>query len=144
VKLPNARDEDGLGTDETDAAFGAWAQLRGRAWRARADAGLSIFGNPLRFANQDDVPSLGARVEWDVGPVTVGPVIAAELGTARNPARVSAGGRLEAGDAIFVSAEGWAGVTPAASDVAGALIVGWRGPARQSVSSPLSGPLAGE
>ncbi len=130
VKLPNAADEDGLGTDETDAAFGVWAQLRGASWRVRADAGLSILGNPLRFANQDDVPSLGARGEWDLGPVTVGPVVAAEPATARNPARVSLGGRAEVGDAVFASAEGWAGLTPAAADFAGAVLIGWRGPGR--------------
>jgi hypothetical protein len=128
VKLPNAADEEELGTDETDVSFGAWAQWSAPSWRVRADAGLQVLGNPLRFANQDDVPVLAARAEAVVGPVRGGPVLEAQLATARNPARVRAGMRVEAGGRWYVSAEAWGGLTPADADGVGVLAVGWRGP----------------
>jgi hypothetical protein len=59
AKLPNASDETGLGTDETDT-FGAVIlghEGRTNAWRL--NAGLAILGDPRHDASQEDMFTYG-------------------------------------------------------------------------------------
>lgn len=148
VKLPDAKDEGELGTDETDVKFGGAAELHLGAWRALAGVGLAVLGNPLRFANQDDVPEVRATVSWapSLG-VGAGGYVNADLQTARNPARVVAGawvrgvvpvsrGSRYAG---FAELGGGAGLTPAAPDGVVTFSIGVT--ARSSETIPL--PAAG-
>lgn len=136
AKLPNATNENELGTDETDITFGAWARLDRGPFRAGLAAGLGVLGNPLRYANQDDVPLLAADVGGAVAAWRVGGLVRAELPTARNPARVEAGARVRWGRRWFVEAEGAAGLTPAAAD--GRAVV------RLGVAGSLPDPPVGE
>lgn len=126
AKLPNAADEGELGTDETDALFGGTVAWTRGGWDARLGVGLGILGNPHRFANQDDVPLLRARVERAVGPVRLAPWLDADLATSRNPARVQVGGEALAGERAFVVLGGAAGLTPAAPDWSVTAGLGWR------------------
>lgn len=126
AKLPNAADEGELGTDETDALFGGTVAWEGGGWDARVGVGLGILGNPHRFANQDDVPLVRARVERAVGPVRLAPWLKADLATSRNPARVQVGGEALAGGPVFVVLGGAAGLTPAAADWSVTAGLGWR------------------
>ena len=116
VKLPDATNENELGTDETDVLFGAWAGWARGPWAASAAAGLGVYGNPLRFANQDDVPLLRADLAWSPGPLAGRLFVNADLATARNPARVEVGGAIRYGEAWFAELEGSGGLTPAAAD----------------------------
>ncbi len=133
VKLPDAKDEGELGTDETDITFGGAVELHRGAWRALAGGGLGVLGNPLRFANQDDVPELRAAGSWaPLRGVSAGAYVNADLETARNPARVVAGAWLRGGLPLapgsrfagFVELGGAAGLTPAAPDGIAALSIG--------------------
>ncbi|MFZ5477832.1 MAG: hypothetical protein ACOZNI_13740 [Myxococcota bacterium] len=127
AKLPNATDEGELGTDETDVIFGGTVTWTGEHVGAEVDAGLAVLGNPLRFANQDDVPLLRGRLRATLGPVTLAPGVSADLPTSRNPARIEAGGVVSAGSRWFAALEGAAGLTPAAADWRAVATVGWRG-----------------
>lgn len=133
-KMPNARDEGELGTDETDLLFGGWAAAARGPLALQLGVGLGILGNPHRFANQDDVPMVRARATWTRGPAWVAPAIEADLATSRNPARVHAGGEIGAGKRAFAVASGRAGLTPAAADWGVTVSLGWRAPL--SVPSP--------
>lgn len=133
VKLPDAKDEGELGTDETDITFGGAAELHLGAWRALVGGGLAVLGNPLRFANQDDVPQVRAAV--NAAPwrgIGAGAYVNADLATARNPARVVTGAWVRGGVPLargsrytgFVEVGGGAGLTPAAPDGVLALSIG--------------------
>ncbi len=116
AKLPNAANEDQLGTDETDISFGAWARVEAGPWRGGLAIGLGVLGNPLRYANQDDVPLAAADVGIVGGGWQIAALGSAEFPTARNPARAEVGGRVRYGGRWFVEGEGAVGVTPAAPD----------------------------
>jgi len=148
VKLPDAKDEGELGTDETDITFGGAAELHLGAWRALAGAGLGVLGNPLRFANQDDVPQVRAAVSWAPSPrVGAGAYLNGDLGTARNPARVLAGAwvrgavPLAPGSRYAAYAElgGGAGLTPAAPDGVAALSIGVTRRSAETIPLPAAG-----
>lgn len=136
AKVPSARDESELGTDETDIAFGGAARWSDGRWRAGAALGLQVLGNPLRFANQDDVPALRVGGGWAGGPWSVGAQLAADVGTSRNPARARLEAGLEHGRRWTARVEGGVGLTPAEADARLGLALGWRG--------PLPAPEAGE
>jgi hypothetical protein len=125
VKLPNAQDEGELGTDETDATItGVLAGSQGSLdWSTTA--GLAILGNPLRFANQDDVPLAWAAAGLPVGPVRLGARAGGELATARNPARMEAALGAETVCPTLSGLEASAGLTPAAADWSVRAWVGW-------------------
>ena len=53
-KLPNTSDSLLVGTDETDWSGMAFAQLPQPNYRIMIGAGLAIWGDPNRFASQDD------------------------------------------------------------------------------------------
>lgn len=124
AKLPNATNEDELGTDETDLLFGAWGRWHAGPWSAAAAVGLGVLGNPLRFANQDDVPLVRLEAGWKPGRFSARTFLEADLATPRNPDRVSLGGAVRFGERWFVEAEGAGGLTPAAADARLILRVG--------------------
>ncbi len=115
-KMPNASDSGELGTDETDFLFGVGLLVRQGDVSAAAHAGLGILGNPLRFANQDDVPLLRGDLGYAPGPWRARAFVSADLATSRNPARVEAGGAARLGRTWFIELEGAAGLSPAAAD----------------------------
>jgi hypothetical protein len=59
VKLPNAHNEERLGTDEADVLLSGSAGWRNAAWGWAGEAGLGILGNPREAATQDDVLLFG-------------------------------------------------------------------------------------
>jgi hypothetical protein len=127
VKLPDAEDEEELGTDETDVDIGAWGQLISGPWRLEAGIALAIWGNPLRFANQDDLVLLQLEGGWSHGAISLGPVVLAVPESDRNPTRISTDFFLQAGSQWFVRAQGGAGWAPASPDWQGGVSLGWRG-----------------
>jgi hypothetical protein len=140
AKMPNAADDGEIGTDETDvlvglSASGEWGFVGARL-RAVVAAGLGVLGNPLRFANQDDVPMLRASLAYARGRWAIAPGVEVDVATARNPARSRLGATGRYGDRVFVELSGHAGLSPAAADGSVGIAVGWSG--------ALPGPGAGE
>ncbi|MFN7142493.1 MAG: hypothetical protein ACK4YP_01855 [Myxococcota bacterium] len=127
AKLPNAADEGELGTDETDILFGATGGWRAGPWAARAGVGLAVLGNPLRFANQDDVPLLRASLAWEEAPFAVIGRASADLPTARNPARAEGDVAVRWGSRWHVLVHGGGGFVPAAADWHAGFAVGYAG-----------------
>jgi hypothetical protein len=127
VKLPNARDEGELGSDETDATVIATI---GRTWahvRLMGSGGVAILGDPIRFANQDDVPVAWISGVGDLGPVSLFARTGGHFGTGRNPARLSAALGAEGQCPYLFGGALTAGLTPAAPTVAVSAWVGWAG-----------------
>lgn len=121
AKLPDASDEGELGTDETDITFGTAVEAHHDDFRILGGVGLQILGNPLRFANQDDVPALRLAGSWTPGRLATGVALNADLGTSRNPARITAGAWARGGVPIgvlhgFIELGGGAGLSAAAPD----------------------------
>ncbi len=121
AKLPDARDEGEIGTDETDITVGAWSGWRRGPWAAQMGVGLAILGNPLRFANQDDVPLVRASLSW--APLSEERGVLAVIGrasldapTARNPVRAQGDVALRYGSRWFGVIHGGGGFVPAAAD----------------------------
>ncbi len=127
VKLPNAADEGELGTDETDVRFGASTGWRGGDFSARLGVGLAVLGNPLRFANQDDVPLVRAAGAWERGSLGIIGRFDADIPTARNPARVEGNVALRWGTRWYGLAHGGGGFVPAAADWHVGFAVGYAG-----------------
>ncbi len=136
AKLPNAADEGELGTDETDVLFGVGAGGQFGEFGAFAAVGLGVLGNPLRFANQDDVPLVRVAALWRRGTVAISPRFALDVGTARNPVRSDAGALVRVGKRGFIEVGGAAGLVPASPDWAVSVGFGWR--------APLPTPASGE
>jgi len=68
VKLPNADDTVGLGTNETDTAFTILLTTRlVDHWRLLTHLGLEILGDPREGAVQDDVFYAAAGIEGRLG-----------------------------------------------------------------------------
>lgn len=112
VKQPNAEDEQGLGSDETDLAMLGQVQRR---WGG-AVLGVSVRGDPLRYSAQD-VAVMG----WMVGRKDVGPLHASlRVGgvgpSAQNPARIDGALGLRGGCRMQGGGELRAGLSPAAAD----------------------------
>lgn len=133
AKLPNAADAGELGTDETDISFGAWTAVSGKEWSVVAAIGLAVLGNPLRFANQDDVPMARLGGAFRPGPFAFEVAAQADFATSRNPARIQLDGTARYGRTWFVAVQPTVGLAPAAPDFAGVLRVGyaWTLPERQ-------------
>ncbi len=119
VKLPNADDTTGLGSDETDLLARAWVSWSEERWTAQLDGGLAILGDPLHASAQDDAALLGLRAALALGPVWLDGRVDTRLPSPRNPLDaelalgVTAGprqGRLRA------HVEGSVGLSPAAAD----------------------------
>lgn len=126
AKLPNASDGGELGTDETDVSFGLSVGATFGDVRLVGAVGLAILGNPLRFANQDDVPLLRLQADWSGWNLSVSPSLRWDLATARNPDRAEAALMARFGPTWFVEAGGTAGLSPASADFSGHLGLGWR------------------
>ncbi len=62
AKLPNAGNEGGLGTDETDFFLAALYDLRFGTAVLSLNAGLGLLGSPERNQSQDDVFTWGAAL----------------------------------------------------------------------------------
>ncbi len=116
AKMPNARDEGELGTDETDVLFGGALLYTHGPYRAGVGGGLGIRGNPLRFANQDDVPMLRVDAAYVATWWRVRPFLVVDFNTSRNPTRAEAGVGARFGTRFFADVEGAAGLTPAEAD----------------------------
>lgn len=125
VKLPNAADEGELGTDETDMSFGATAGWRRGELEARLGVGLAVLGNPLRFANQDDVPMARASLGWSRGGWAVIGRASVDAPTARNPIRSEGDVALRMGKRWFGVVHGGGGFAPASADWHAGLGVGF-------------------
>ncbi len=128
VKLPDAADEGELGTDETDVILGGTFGWGNGPWWAQGALGIGILGNPLRFANQDDVPLLRAVGGWRAARAELTAGVDAALATARNPARSEAHVGAAYGGAFTVRLGTEIGLTPAAPDWGVSLGVGARFP----------------
>lgn len=128
VKLPNASDGGELGTDETDISFGLTAVVHAGDVRVLGAVGLAILGNPLRFANQDDVPLARLAADWSRWNLSVSPSLRWDVATARNPHRAEGDLVLRYGPTWFIEIGGAAGLSPAAADFSGRLGVGWHAP----------------
>lgn len=126
VKLPNARDEGELGTDETDVTIVGTVGRRVGYWHLAAVGGLSVLGNPLRFANQDDVPLGWLELTHTQAAFMARARAGGGFETSRNPARLEASLGAEVGCPWFGGAQGSAGLTPAAPDYGVRLTTGWR------------------
>lgn len=125
VKLPNASDGGELGTDETDISFGLTGVLHLGDVRVLGAVGLAILGNPLRFANQDDVPLLRLAADWTRWNLSVSPGLRWDVATARNPHRAEGELVVRYGPSWFVELGGAAGLSPAAADFSGRVGFGW-------------------
>lgn len=134
AKLPNATDAGELGTDETDITFGAWCSVSSGDWTVAAAAGLAVLGNPLRFANQDDVPLARLGGAFSPGAFTFGVAGHADFATARNPARIQLDASARYGRTWFVAVNPSIGLVPASADASGVLQVGyaWALPERRA------------
>ena len=125
VKLPNAQDEGELGSDETDVRILGTLGHRWDALALRLSGGLDIRGDPIRFANQDDVGLVWLSGVGQLGPVDLSGRIGGDLATARSPARLDAVLGVVWGDPLHVGVEVTHGLTPAAADWGGGLWLGW-------------------
>jgi len=124
VKLPNASDATGLGSDETDWAGRCWVGW-GDSVRIDAGVGLAILGNPNAFANQDDAALVDLRVGRRVGAVDLWASGGGRLASSHNPADLSLDlGIGWTGIRFTTGADVSVGLTPAAPDL-GAMV--WLG-----------------
>ena len=124
-KLPNADDAGELGTDETDFTFGLWGGVSRGRWSGIAALGIGILGNPLRFANQDDVPVARLNAAFSPGPFQFSAGVSADLQTSRNPAHIEALAAIRYGKRWFIEIAGTAGFVPAAANESGTLRFGY-------------------
>ncbi len=125
AKLPNAADEGELGTDETDIRLGAGGGWRHGPVSARIGVGLAVLGNPLRFANQDDVPMIRTSLAWERGSIGVIGRASADLPTVRNPARIDGDIGFRLGVRWFGLVHGGGGFVPASADWHAGVSVGF-------------------
>ena len=139
VKLPDASDEGELGSDETDITLG----ISG-GWRAenkvgylffRSGAALAILGDPLRFADQDDLLLLRGEGGWSHAGLSLSGAVSAAPQSDRNPARIDTLFSLQcapifsrgAGRApLLFAIHAGAGLSPASPDATLGVEVGWR------------------
>ena len=144
VKLPDASDEGELGSDETDITLGisgGWrAENKAGYFFFRGGAALAILGDPLRFADQDDLLLLRGEGGWGHGGLSLIGAVSAAPQSDRNPARIdtlfslqyalSPGGarpRSSSGRApLFFAIHAGAGLSPASPDATIGAEVGWR------------------
>lgn len=135
VKLPNASNESGLGTDETDFLARGWLAWEKERWILQADTGMAILGDPNQDAAQDDAALVALRGAAALGPVWLDARVDGRLPSPRNPPDVELAAGLSWGPErgrIGLRLEGFAGLTPAAADggmrLSVALVPGQDGP----------------
>ncbi len=135
IKLPNAADQSGLGSDESDAHVGLFGRKEVGSVRLGVSLSLGILGDPLQYANQDDVLTTRLRVGQRLGAFEWSSLVAWRWRSPRNPAdgRVLLEGAYSAGDrGLFVGAGGGVGLNPAAPDWQAMFHLGWGVPCRTS------------
>lgn len=133
VKLPNAQDETGLGSDETDVILSAIAMWQRGAWQAGVRGGLAIWGDPLQFANQDDAALFSLHLNHLSSHHKLSATLDWQAVSPRNPprAQVLGGGQLRGlWRGLWVGAEAGLGLHPAAADWQAALRFGVDAPCR--------------
>lgn len=79
VKLPNAPDDDRLGTDQTDVFILSAVGRQTGSFGWAANAGLGLLGSPVRVGDQDDVFVFGTAGWWRPPDVSSGFSAFAEL-----------------------------------------------------------------
>lgn len=125
--LPWSFDAGEVGTDETEVHL--LADLGRDLGPVRLDLalGLAILGNPLRFADQDDVPLVWGMARWAPAglPLQAHLRVGGEWHTPRNPDRMEAVAGLETACPWRIGAEGGPGLGPASPDLALRAWVGW-------------------
>ncbi len=125
VKLPNANDRAELGTDETDATLSVEARRALGDLALGATAGLAIVGNPLMFANQDDLLITHLSGSLPAGPLRISADVGGSWATSRNPARMAAELGAEGRCPWLGGVAAGAGLTPAAADWMARVWLGW-------------------
>jgi hypothetical protein len=120
VKLPNASDESGLSTDETDV-YGSVVVSRALGGKSRLDAnlGLAILGDPTEVRQQNDVFTYGASLTRVMSADTLLLMeIAGASGKGHAPPRSVArlGVRWHAHRGFHLFAAGLAGLTSRSPD----------------------------
>jgi hypothetical protein len=132
VKLPNARDRAGFGTNETDCEVGLLLSRALGPVDLHGSMALGILGDPMRRAAQDDV-FLGSALVV-VHPAPGFRLLAEFWGM---PPSAANGGRAIARGGFGLSAGGidlgitaGVGMTPASPRFVAALDVGFQGPLR--------------
>ena len=137
VKLPNAEDEEQLGTDEADITLLARAQLgEAGGWQLSAWGGAVVRGDPRLYLTQDVAPITHLVVGRE-GAAAGGRLrLGGAWASATNPAalEVALSGRVPLGS-FSLGAEASAGLTPAAPGWGGRLWLGW---GRARIRSPRS------
>lgn len=121
IKLPNAPDESGLGTDETDWLGRCWVRWTGPV-QLDAGVGVAILGSPNAFAAQDDALLTDLRVTLPMSDAEAWFAFGSRAWSPENPPDLAlrfGAARGKAG--LVVGAEAVVGVTPAAPDVGGRL-----------------------
>jgi hypothetical protein len=114
VKLPNARDESELGSDETDSIVAGTIRWFNEYWSLQGTGGVVISGDPIRFANQDDAALMRLHLYAKHGGVLWGTHVGGTLSSPRNPARMTVDFEGEKGCRYRVGGRGTVGLTPAA------------------------------
>ena len=125
VKLPNARDEGELGSDETDALVQATVAKSWGSVTIMSGAGVVIQGDPIRFANQDDAGLLWAGMSGTYADVHWFSQVGGTMATTRNPARIVADIGASYGCPVSVGGGATVGMTAASPIWGGNLLVGF-------------------
>ena len=117
AKMPNAQDTTRLGTDETDVTIGTYGQWSNNYLNVVAGGELQVLGDPLQYANQDDIFLVGAAVETALESLHFRGRLIARLESPRNPLdlRVGLGVKLKKGNWGY-GINSTAGLSPAAGD----------------------------
>lgn len=125
--VPWSFDAGQVGTDETATHLYLGLARRLGPLHLSALGGLAILGNPLRFADQDDVPLAGLAARWVPAgpPLVVEARVGGQLSTPRNPARTEALASLETGCPWRLGVEGGPGLSLASADWSVRGWVGW-------------------
>ena len=117
TKMPNAQDTSGLGTDETDVSVGAYGRWSNDHIGLVAGGELQILGDPLQYANQDDVMLVGAAIDTGLGNFNFRGRVIARLESPRNPLDLKVGLGVERKHGNWgYGLNSTAGLSPAAGD----------------------------
>ncbi|MCK6505507.1 hypothetical protein L6R53_19280 [Myxococcota bacterium] len=125
VKLPDADDEEQLGTDETDVHLGLELARAQGPLALSVRGGVAVLGDPLRATHQAWLPELQAEALLAAGPVSPGAGLTLTTGGDGEPARGTAALRVEGRCPWLAGAEGLVGLSAAAPDWGGRAWVGW-------------------
>ena len=71
IKLPNAEETKGVGTDETDVYGELLCEKRWKGLKLFGSAGIAILGSPTTPSSQDDLFTFGAAAEIPIKNVSI-------------------------------------------------------------------------